>query len=150
MSGSCCSDLSEPSGSSAGEELADEIDNDEDDDDVIDLMDEAPPETTGQLTQCCCVTWKTSWTCHAPGKELGTTEYLCTPAGFVLDHCSCRYKIYGFFQHRDAQRILMLNRQSRQGRARQHLSKASCKAGLVLSYLVCGFVEHDYPMLALP
>lgn len=50
LCGSCCSDLSEPSGSSAGEELADEIDDDEDDEDVIDLMDEAPPETTGQLT----------------------------------------------------------------------------------------------------
>lgn len=48
----CCSDLSEPSGSSAGDELVDEIDDDEDDEDVIDLVDEAQPETTGQSAQC--------------------------------------------------------------------------------------------------
>ena len=48
----CCSDLSEPSGSSAGDELVDEIDDDEDDEDVIDLVDEAQPETTGQPAQC--------------------------------------------------------------------------------------------------
>ncbi|KAL3143519.1 hypothetical protein ABBQ38_002323 [Trebouxia sp. C0009 RCD-2024] len=43
------SDLSEPSGSSAGEELRDEIENDDDEDeDIIDLsVDDAPPETTG-------------------------------------------------------------------------------------------------------
>lgn len=48
----CCSDLSEPSGSSAGEELRDEIENDDDEDeDIIDLsVDDAPPETTGKTT----------------------------------------------------------------------------------------------------
>ena len=43
----CCSDLSEPSASSAGDEL---VDDDEDDEDIIDLVDEAPPEPTGQTT----------------------------------------------------------------------------------------------------
>lgn len=47
----CCSDLSEPSGSSAGDDLIDEVDDDEDDEEMIDLVDEAPPETTGQPTR---------------------------------------------------------------------------------------------------
>lgn len=52
LAGFCCSDLSEPSGSSAGDHLVDEIDDNEDDEEMVDLVDEAPPETTGQPTQC--------------------------------------------------------------------------------------------------
>lgn len=43
----CCSDLSEPSGSDAADDLIDEIE-DADDDDVIDLMDDGEPRTAGQ------------------------------------------------------------------------------------------------------
>lgn len=65
----CCSDLSEPSGSSAGEDLRDEIDDDDDDEDedMIDLsVDDAPPETTGKSTGCqpICHLTNTCQPCH--------------------------------------------------------------------------------------
>ena len=65
----CCSDLSEPSGSDAANDLIDEIEDD-DDDEVIDLVDDGDPRTTGQSYKpfCGCIAFftRSSWlTCNS-------------------------------------------------------------------------------------